>query len=90
MKINTHLKGKTKGAKKGSQKEVIVKAKALTKGTKWHREDKERITKNRWQVVVARRRKTLPATPATHVESPKHGLQTRNTRETTLLIGGPR
>jgi hypothetical protein len=45
MKINTPLKGQTKGAEKGSQKVVKVIAKALTMGTKWHREKRQRVRK---------------------------------------------
>jgi hypothetical protein len=50
---------------------------------------KERITRNGWQVVIAKRRKRHPATPATQVEPPKYGMQTRSTRETTPSNRGP-
>ena len=50
---------------------------------------KEKIKKNGWQVVVAKRRKRLPATPATHVESPIQGMQTGTTRPTTPTDRGP-
>ena len=62
-------------------------------GNKMATEDKakgkERITNNGWQVVEAKGRKRLPATPATHVESPKRGMQTGTTRPTTPTDRGP-